>query len=366
MPIITKHKDTTGAAVSALETGELGVNTVDGTLSVGSAGGNVVLVSEAQDLPTGTEGQTLRNDSGTWETTDDLMVSSSGVVSAAGGLESEGAGGGSFRAGTSAGVTSQGAFAVAIGTNAGKDTQSNFAVAIGQNAGQTTQGASGVSVGNQAGETTQGTSAVAVGRQAGETSQGANSVALGYSAGNDTQATNSVAVGSEAGSLNQDIRAVAVGFGAGKTTQGAQSVAVGYLAGTDTQSGNAVAVGREAGKTSQGDFGVAMGYLAGATSQGANGIIINSSGVALDDTTAGHIHIASDDGSLDFLSASGWSMSDDLSVTGTVESDNGVSVGATEIGSPTEDIVNSITSVTQAQYDAIVTKDANTFYIITG
>ncbi len=59
-------------------------------------------------------------------------------------------------------------------------------------------------------------------------------------------------------------------------------------------------------------------------------------------------------------------MSDDLSVTGTVESDNGVSVGATEIGSPTEDIVNSITSVTQAQYDDIVTPDANTFYIITG
>lgn len=55
-----------------------------------------------------------------------------------------------------------------------------------------------------------------------------------------------------------------------------------------------------------------------------------------------------------------------LEVSGTALTDNGELVGATEIPSATQDIVNSITTVTQAEYQAIVTPDANTLYIITG
>jgi hypothetical protein len=334
MAIITKHKDTTGAAAAALDTGELGVNTVDGTLSVGTSGGNVELV---------------------------------------GGFP-EGAGTDSLRIGTSAGAT------------------------------------------------TQGDDAVAIGSAAGETSQGADSVGVGYRAGRTSQGTAAVAVGTSAGSATQGVSAVAVGQLSGNSMQSTYGVAVGASAGQTSQGTNTVAVGRQAGKDTQGDNSVAVGRRAGETSQGANGIIINSSGAALDDTTAGHIHIASDDGSLDFLTASGWSMSDDLGVTGavtatgliagsrvrssangstaspsftwstdtdtgmyrvsggvigfssnatevmtvgaTVETGNGELVGATEIASPTEAIVNSITTVTQAQYDAIGTPDANTLYII--
>jgi len=54
------------------------------------------------------------------------------------------------------------------------------------------------------------------------------------------------------------------------------------------------------------------------TSQGANGIIINSSGVALDDTTAGHIHIASSLGALAFTSATGWTLNGNAIVTADV------------------------------------------------
>jgi len=79
MAIITKHKDTAGAAAGALETGELGVNTVDGTLSVGSATGNVDLVSPgATTLPTGTNFQTLRSAAGVWEATNSLLINASG------------------------------------------------------------------------------------------------------------------------------------------------------------------------------------------------------------------------------------------------------------------------------------------------
>ncbi len=56
--------------------------------------------------------------------------------------------------------------------------------------------------------------------------------------------------------------------------------------------------------------------------------------------------------------------SGDIDATGSMTSENGVSVGAKEIGVPTQAIANSIISVTQAEYDAIVTPDANTLYIV--
>jgi hypothetical protein len=59
-------------------------------------------------------------------------------------------------------------------------------------------------------------------------------------------------------------------------------------------------VGYFAGKTLQGNYAIALGTNAGETSQGANGIILNATGAALDDTTAGHVHIASSLASLDY------------------------------------------------------------------
>ena len=52
------------------------------------------------------------------------------------------------------------------------------------------------------------------------------------------------------------------------------------------------------------------GKLAGETNQGNNGIIISAKGSAVNDDTDGHIHIASDEASLDYTNADGWSATD--------------------------------------------------------
>ena len=382
------------------------------------------------------ESQTLRwdNTGEQWLATDTLSVSTT-TVTVNGTLLSPGAGTNSFRAGLNAGSTTQGASSVAVGNLAGNSLQATNAVAVGREAGRNNQDIQATAVGYYAGKDDQGNSGVAVGNSAGQTTQGTNSVAVGKSAGMTSQSNNSVAMGNLAGN----------------DTQGASSVAVGTQAGQTTQGTNSVSVGNSAGKTTQGSSSVAVGRGAGETNQGDNGIIINASGVALDDTTAGHIHIASDDGSLDFTTAGGWTMSADLDVTGNVVSNrhsipsdssvlgrmdftgytvgttehigarvvgktsqawgasqagtrlefettpngsltsavamtlgadgtiantgdvnadglvtanNGVLVGATEIGTPTQAAVSSITTVTQAEYDAIVTPDANTLYVI--
>jgi hypothetical protein len=84
-------------------------------------------------------------------------------------------------------------------------------------------------------------------------------------------------------------------------TDGLQSTG----AGTDS-----FRAGSSAGATTQGDSSVAIGLKAGETSQGNNGIIISSKGSAVDDNTAGHIHIASNIASLDYTNADGWSATD--------------------------------------------------------
>ena len=178
------------------------------------------------------------------------------------GLISTGAGTGSFRAGSiSTGLSQQGDYSIAIGDTAGAATQGTLAVAVGYQAGMTTQGQRGVAIGFSAGENTQSDYAVAIGESAGGTSQG----------------DSAVAVGALAGSSNQKFSAVAIGPAAGKTTQGSNAIAV--------------------------------GYRAGDTDQGNNGIIISSIGTVKNDTTAGHIHIASNSASLDYTGAAGWSIS---------------------------------------------------------
>ena len=305
----------------------------------------------------GATDNTLRWDGTEWTDSGILQVSATDVI-VYGTLLSPGAGTSSFRAGPSAGSVSQGDYtvavgrlagsdtqggssvavgsaagndnqggsAVAIGSNAGRLTQQDRGVAVGYRAGYDTQGTRGVAVGNEAGETTQGDNAVAVGNGAGQGSatvgdfQGDNAVAVGRGAGASTQGSEAVAVGYNAGNGTQGVGAVAVGLNTGLTGQGIHSVGVGTEAGKTDQGSYAVAVGRDSGETNQGNYGVAMGYLAGNANQGANGIIINSSGSALDDNTAGHIHIASDDGSVDYTAASGWSMSAGLDVAGNIAS----------------------------------------------
>ena len=68
--------------------------------------------------------------------------------------------------------------------------------------------------------------------------------------------------------------------------------------------------GTGAGATTQGNSSIALGQLAGETNQGDNGVIISGKGVAVDDDTAGHIHIASDEASLDYTNTDGWSATD--------------------------------------------------------
>ena len=72
---------------------------------------------------------------------------------------------------------------------------------------------------------------------------------------------------------------------------------------------NSFRAGKQAGETTQGGSSTAIGYRAGQASQGSNGIIISATGAALNDTDAGHIHIASNAASLDYTSSSGWSAS---------------------------------------------------------
>ena len=155
------------------------------------------------------------------------------------------------------------------------------AVAIGTNAGLISQGDFSVAIGYLAGEDTQGTRAVAIGQYAGDTSQGADAVAIGPAAGQTTQGTQAVAIGYYAGETSQGNEAVAIGKAAGTTTQGIRAVAIGYNAGAITQGIQAVAIGQLAGQTTQGTQAVAIGYLAGETSQAANSIVINATGLSL-------------------------------------------------------------------------------------
>jgi len=72
---------------------------------------------------------------------------------------------------------------------------------------------------------------------------------------------------------------------------------------------NSFRAGTSAGAVSQGANAISIGNRAGEDSQGANGILISSKGSVINDTTAGHIHIASNSASLDYTGAAGWSIS---------------------------------------------------------
>ena len=180
---------------------------------------------------------------------------------------------------------------VAIGNSAGLVGQNGFAVAIGTSAGLTNQSTKAVAVGDSAGATTQGEYAVAVGNNAGNTTQGANAVAVGELAGEATQGLSAIAIGNEAGRNSQGMEAVAIGEFAGWNSQGTKAVAIGDAAGYATQGESAVAIGERAGETNQGESAIAIGELAGRTNQAANSIVLNATGLAVDNTQASSLRI---------------------------------------------------------------------------
>jgi hypothetical protein len=121
-----------------------------------------------------------------------------------------------------------------------KDT-GDFAIAFGLDAGLTSQGAQAVAIGFWAGQT-QGQSAVAIGGEAGKTSQGSNTVAIGSLAGRTSQGANAVAIGNVAGRTSQGSSAVAIGINSGNTSQGTNAVAIGCNAGVTNQPANTIII----------------------------------------------------------------------------------------------------------------------------
>ena len=239
--------------------------------------------------------------------------------------------------GFEAGKNTQGLAAVAVGNNTGAIYQGASSVAIGSSAGVNRQDTKAVSIGINAGENRQGSQSIAIGDYAarGETETvtytsggngGTNLVVdvttglavgmyvqdAGYGHDADItitaiidlytitmsadwtsppgatltfitgQSASSIAIGASAGRVLQGTQSVAIGKEAGKTTQSEKSVAIGPFAGMATQGDRAVAIGHNAGKENQGDKAVAIGTNAGATNQAANSIVINATGIIVE------------------------------------------------------------------------------------
>ena len=224
------------------------------------------------------------------------------------------------RLGSLAGQTGQGIHCVAVGTGAGTTNQGTLSVAIGRNAGGNTQSSQSVAVGRDSGQITQGSQATAIGPYAGQTNQGTNGVAVGYQSGFLNQNAGSVAVGPDSGCAYQEAQCVAVGvqaqLGAGKIahTGHTSSVAIGFQAQHDSkQLLGAIGIGKGAGSLTQGQQSIAIGYQTSDTIPtgrqsivmgmntnvgGINAIVLNSSGVDPNITTATDCFIVSTQGTL--------------------------------------------------------------------
>ena len=215
-----------------------------------------------------------------------------------------------FHLGAQAGETNQGFFGTAVGNLAGNNNQGEWSVAIGAQAGEINQGTStgsAVAIGYLSGQTNQANFGVAIGQASGTLTQGARSVAVGFAAGAATQGSNSVAIGAQAGGSAQQTDCVAIGDKAGQINQGLSSIAIGSKAGNFGQLRGAIAIGQnaqesgglasiaigiDAGNTNQGEAAIAIGKDSGTTNQAAKSIIINATGIALQNTTASTCKIA--------------------------------------------------------------------------
>ena len=176
---------------------------------------------------------------------------------------------------------------VSIGKSAGETNQALYSIAIGNSAGQTDQGTSSVAIGSYAGQTDQSDSCVAIGGLSGKTSQGTRAISIGLYSAQNSQGSDSIAIGSSSGETTQNTNAIAIGTYAGNNNQGSQSIAIGHQAGYTTQQTSAIAVGDGAGRTNQGTNSIAIGKNAGYLDQVNNSIILNATGVALNNTDQG-------------------------------------------------------------------------------
>lgn len=208
--------------------------------------------------------------------------------------------------------------AIAIGNNAAgiAGQQGADSIAIGSNCASNTQSTQSVSIGAFAGQTTQGTQSVAVGYNAGNSSQGANSVAIGY---NTVTAANSVAIGSgstTAGSASVAVgrnsvasssgnsiaigdtakggtNGVSIGTNAGGSTPNASSVAIGVGAGSNISNGS-ICIGFNASTSAGGNLttnSIFIGNAAVSTTAIANSIVLNSTGTAINPSTASAFYV---------------------------------------------------------------------------
>ena len=123
---------------------------------------------------------------------------------------------------------------------------------------------------------------VKIGINSGHSSHGENTVSIGSNAGELNQSTDTVAIGHEAGYENQGENSISIGYRSGKNNQGRGAVAIGILSGETDQSAAGVAIGRYAGYQGQGESAIAIGDCAAPYEQSANSIVINASGVNLD------------------------------------------------------------------------------------
>lgn len=189
--------------------------------------------------------------------------------------------------GQGAGLSDQGAAAIAIGRFAATTNQGNLAVSIGYIAGQTDQSDQAVAIGYYTATTSQGANAVSIGTYAGQSSQGAAAIAIGRLAGNSSQGAAAVAIGEQAGNITQGSQSIAIGTVAGQSNQGTDAIAIGTSAGGFNQREGAVAIGQSAGVIDQGMFAVAIGSGAGYQYQANNSIAITATGTQLSPTESG-------------------------------------------------------------------------------
>ena len=346
--LVTKNSVTTTNVPATLTQGELAVNVVDSKLWVGGSDSVPVLLFDGPINPGTTTDDTLRWDGSSWAATSLVTSSSAGALVVTGGLSSEGDGTDSFRAGTLAGVHSQGGGAVAIGSGAGKgsaaagDFQGANAVAIGTDSGQTAQAARAISIGFKAGSLLQANYSIAIGSEAGYVAQALNGIIISSkgSAVNDstvghihlisnkgsidytetagwtategaaTFALNPLPINNTWTALNTfnaglesygsgGTSTVRLGNLAGATSMGTNSVAIGDSAGLAlglnsiaigkqaNQSGanNSIGIGLQAGETNQGIYTVALGHLAGKTNQADGAIAIGRASAENDQET---------------------------------------------------------------------------------
>ncbi len=124
-----------------------------------------------------------------------------------------------------------------------------------------------------------------------DNASGPAEIALGTNAG-AAQGSFAMALGAESGASGQGLGAIAIGAYAGNTNQGTAAVALGGGSGVTNQGACAVALGQSSGIDNQGDSAVALGNSAGTLNQAACSIVINATGVPLENTVSNTTVIA--------------------------------------------------------------------------